>query len=250
MYRDKEQKWQSASLLVIFPLIINMSMIDDICMYSLCAMDLLTAKARHHNSSPPNAPYMSANGVSIGSGNGLSPVRCQSITWTKADILLVRSFKTNLSEVRIKIQNIFFITNALKTSFAKWRWFCPGQDVLITCWHDIANRQVPSSLISSPGRIVDDLDHLHYWMMTIAYETETICFVPRVSFLLCFCANPDSRTLKSDNHDNFQCLDYQRNTSVASLVTCSMSVWCHVVHIFIWILLGINIPIPQQALIS
>ena len=114
MYRDKERKWQSASLVVIFPLIINMSMIYDICMYLLCAMDLLTARVRHHYSSPPNAPYMSANGVGIGSGNGMSPVRCQAITWTNADILLVRSFKTNLSEVRIKIQNISFITNAFK----------------------------------------------------------------------------------------------------------------------------------------
>ena len=35
------------------------------------------------NSSPPSATYMSVNWVIIGSGNALSPVQRQAITWTK-----------------------------------------------------------------------------------------------------------------------------------------------------------------------
>ena len=59
------------------------------------------------NSSPPSAAYMHAlvNWVSIGSGNGLSPVRHKAITWTNADLVLTALFGTNFSEIRIEIQN-------------------------------------------------------------------------------------------------------------------------------------------------
>ena len=41
--------------------------------------------------------------VIIGSGTGLAPVWCQAITWTSADLMLIRLSGTNYSE--IKIQN-------------------------------------------------------------------------------------------------------------------------------------------------
>ena len=51
------------------------------------------------------------NWVSIGSDNGLSPVRCQAITWTNADLWPIGPLDTNLSEIRFKIltfsQNAF-----------------------------------------------------------------------------------------------------------------------------------------------
>ena len=40
-----------------------------------------------------------------GSGNGLSPIRRQAITWTNADWLLIGPLGTNFSEIRIEIQN-------------------------------------------------------------------------------------------------------------------------------------------------
>ena len=60
--------------------------------------------------------YASMNWVSIGSCNGLSPVRRQTITWTNADVLssVPWPFGTNLSEIRIKIHNFSFTKMHLK----------------------------------------------------------------------------------------------------------------------------------------
>ena len=43
------------------------------------------------------------NWVSIGSGNGLSPVRRQAITWTRADLLSIGPLGTYFNEMRIEI---------------------------------------------------------------------------------------------------------------------------------------------------
>ena len=43
--------------------------------------------------------YASVNWVSIGSGNGLSPVRRQAITGTNADILSIGLLETNFNEI-------------------------------------------------------------------------------------------------------------------------------------------------------
>ena len=37
--------------------------------------------------------------VSIDSGNDLSPIYHQAITWTNADLLLIWPFETNLGEI-------------------------------------------------------------------------------------------------------------------------------------------------------
>ena len=71
------------------------------------------------------------NWVSIGPGNGLSPVRRQAITLTNAAVLSIEPSGTNFSEIRIAIRNISFMKMSLKMSFAKWRPFCPGGDELI-----------------------------------------------------------------------------------------------------------------------
>ena len=52
---------------------------------------------------------MLVNEVSSGSGNGLSPVKCQAITWTNADLLLIELSGTNFSEIQIKIEDFSFI---------------------------------------------------------------------------------------------------------------------------------------------
>ena len=48
--------------------------------------------------------YASVNWSNIGSGNDLSHVWYQSITWTNADLLAIGPLGTNVSENRIKIQ--------------------------------------------------------------------------------------------------------------------------------------------------
>ena len=49
------------------------------------------------------------NWVNISSGNGLSPLQRQAITWTNADLLLVGPLETNFSEIWIKIHVFSFI---------------------------------------------------------------------------------------------------------------------------------------------
>ena len=76
----------------------------------------LADKQTSINSSPPECRrYASVNWVDIGSGNGLSPVRRQGITWTNAALLSIRPLVINLCEIWIKIQNF---------SFMKYAWIC------------------------------------------------------------------------------------------------------------------------------
>ena len=59
------------------------------------------------------------NWVSISSGNGLSPVRRQAITWTNhAGLLSVGLMGTNFSEIRIGILSFLFKKMNLKLSSA------------------------------------------------------------------------------------------------------------------------------------
>ena len=71
------------------------------------------------------------NLVSIGSDNGLSPIRHQAIIQTNAGSLSTGPLGTNFSEILIEIQNFSFTKMNPKTSSAKWRPFCPGGDELM-----------------------------------------------------------------------------------------------------------------------
>ena len=51
--------------------------------------------------------YASVSRASIASDDGLSPVRCQSITWTNADVLLTGRPQTKFSDIQTKIQNVY-----------------------------------------------------------------------------------------------------------------------------------------------
>ena len=64
--------------------------------------------------------YASVNWGGSASGNGLSLVRRQAITWTTADLLSIGSLGTSFTEIRIEIQNFSFIKMHLKLSSAKW----------------------------------------------------------------------------------------------------------------------------------
>ena len=66
---------------------------------------------------------MCVNWLSIGSDNGLSPIRRQAITWTIAWLCS--------SEIQIEMQNISFTEMQLNIPSSE-RWpFCPGGDELI-----------------------------------------------------------------------------------------------------------------------
>ena len=57
--------------------------------------------------------------TTIGSDNGLSPVRCQAIIWSNSGILLIRTLGTNFSEILSKIRSFSFKQMHLKMSSAK-----------------------------------------------------------------------------------------------------------------------------------
>ena len=68
--------------------------------------------------------------INIGSDNGLSPGRCQTMIWTNAEILLIDPLGTNFSGILIGIQTFSFKKIHLIMS-GKWRPFCLGLDGLI-----------------------------------------------------------------------------------------------------------------------
>ena len=68
------------------------------------------------------------NKVSIGSGNGLSPVRRQAITQTNADILSIGPLRNKLQRNSDRNTKFSFMKMHLKISSAKWCPFCPGED--------------------------------------------------------------------------------------------------------------------------
>ena len=66
----------------------------------------------------------------IGSDNGLLPGGCQAIIRTNDGILLIRTFRTNFSEIFSEIHTFSFKKMPLKMLSAKWRQFCLGLNVL------------------------------------------------------------------------------------------------------------------------
>ena len=68
--------------------------------------------------------------MSIGSDYSLSPVWCQAITWTNAELLLIRLWGTYFSEILFKIQKFLFKEMYSKMSSAKWQQFCLGLSFL------------------------------------------------------------------------------------------------------------------------
>ena len=68
--------------------------------------------------------------VIIGSDNGLSPDRRQTIIWTNAELLSIGPLRTYFSENLIKMQQFSLGKIHLKMSSAKWRPSCLGLNVL------------------------------------------------------------------------------------------------------------------------
>ena len=81
----------------------------------------------------PLMPHIYASDLSsISSGNGLSHVWCQAITWSHAELLSIGALGTNLSEIPIKIQKFSLVKMHLNMSSVKWRTFCLGGYELIS----------------------------------------------------------------------------------------------------------------------
>ena len=69
------------------------------------------------------------NWVRTGSRNGLSPVRCQTITWSNSDLQSIGPSGTNFNEIRIKIQKCSFMQNAFENTVCDLAAICPGYEL-------------------------------------------------------------------------------------------------------------------------
>ena len=64
--------------------------------------------------------YAPVEHTNIGSDNGLSPGRRQTIIWTNAGILLIGLLGTNLNEILIEIDSFSFKNMHLNMLSGKW----------------------------------------------------------------------------------------------------------------------------------
>ena len=122
-----------------------------------------------YNSSPPGAAYMSVNWVNIASGNGLSPVRRQTITWTNTDLLSIGPLGINFSEIQIKIYDFSFTKMHLKMLSEKWRPFCPRGDEII---YRIRSHEICTSLLNF---VLILLYHFWWWMTGCTWFIYPFC---------------------------------------------------------------------------
>ena len=100
----------------------------------------------------------------IGSDNGLSPSRRQTIIWTNDGILLIGPLGTNFKETSIEIHTFSFKKIYLKLSSAKWRLFCVGLNVLIHGWFNISpNQNCINSTISCWGSYAYSQNYHGLW---------------------------------------------------------------------------------------
>ena len=82
--------------------------------------------------SPCLVPHIRVSELgSIGSGNGLSPVRRQAITWTNVDLLSIGPLRTNFSEIRIKIEKFSCMKMHSKISSAKCHFVQWGNELMV-----------------------------------------------------------------------------------------------------------------------
>ena len=83
--------------------------------------------------------HASVNWVRIASGNGLATVRGQTITWTNADFLSIGPLEIKLSEIWIKMWNIFLEKMWLKLMSAKYQLSFSSFCVCVLCIHLLSN---------------------------------------------------------------------------------------------------------------
>ena len=92
----------------------------------------VSASCRHHLTHWGRVTHVCvAKLIIIGSDNGLSPDRRQTIIWTNAGLLSIGPLRRYFSENLIKMQQFSLRKIYLKMSSAKWRPSCLGLNVLI-----------------------------------------------------------------------------------------------------------------------
>ena len=147
----------------------------------------------------------------IGSDNGLSPGRRQAIIRTNAGILSIGSFGRNFNkEILIEILAFSFKKLHLKMSYAKWRPFCLGLNVLTDlvcifcsidmCLLDMLKWQL-YSLIGKANCFLREFIFKRITVNNISFKNARMCVYPndlgennsmpvKVSVMACFLIAP------------------------------------------------------------
>ena len=117
----------------------------------------------HHGTCVTHVPWCMSGSLTFGDGENVPGIpgactsailriwqeahvlgRRQAIICTSAEIFLIGYLETNVNEILIDIQTFSFKKMRLKMSYAKWRPFCLGPNVIISqqrnlrncsCWH-------------------------------------------------------------------------------------------------------------------
>ena len=124
----------------------------------------------YNNSLRPSDAYMRQWTNHHWFDNGLSPGRHQAIIWNNAGLLLIEPLGTNVGEISIGIQTFSFKKMHLNMSYAKWRPFCLGLNVLnyqanLIPWHRMIqgwylawylNRYQPTYQYITPNSNIND----------------------------------------------------------------------------------------------
>ena len=141
----------------------------------------------------------------IGSDNGLSPDRRQTIIWTNAGLLLIGPLGTNFSEILIGIQTFSLKKMHLKMSSAKWRPLCLGLNVLSAWGRWPQNGLTINNARPSVGRMLAINET--YTDTPVLQQPSLVCSTP--SHYLNQCCIIVNRTLK--NRFQSSCIRNPRN---------------------------------------
>ena len=102
------------------------------CLMHGYSLIILTGWGHHHDHLTHWAMHICVRSLTvIGSDNGLSPGRHQTIIWTNAWISSTGPLGTNFNEILIQIHTFSFMKMHLKRSSAKWPPFCLGLNVYV-----------------------------------------------------------------------------------------------------------------------
>ena len=76
-------------------------------------------------------PYCVKVAVIIVPGNGLSPIRCQAIVWSNADLLLIETLTNTFQWNSVQNWNIFKFKNSILTHWGRVTNICVGKLTII-----------------------------------------------------------------------------------------------------------------------
>ena len=128
------------------------------------------------SSSSPSRIYASVNWVSIGSDNGLSPIRRQDIILTNAGLLSIGPLGTNFSEVLIKIQYFSFTKMQRKTSSAMAAILSRGDESNQEWMREVGN---PLVCLLQAVRLLTEI--MHYAPYLTHAHPGSVCVLARVN---------------------------------------------------------------------